>query len=332
MKRLFSILLAAVLVMACLPVTAFAAEAATVDVSSVTAEPGDEVTISYTVSGEFANYELYITYDSILTLVSIDGVIGNVANGKVAYANSENVASHGFTATFKVSESAAPGQYPVSASVDFVSDRNLVDADVSVNGGVVIIEGEEPPVTEHTHTWSDWAVTKEATCTEAGVETRTCDCGESETREIAALGHTWGEWTASETASCEDDVVWTRTCSVCGEVETKETEGGEHVWGEWQSNYDKTHSRECEVCAAGDEGSCEDHAKLIKEDGNVKTYRCELCGYEWTEGENKPPVDDPNLDDVPKTGDITPQITMTVAGVIAMMAAVAFVFKRKAAK
>ena len=38
---------------------------------------------------------------------------------------------------------------------------------------------------EHEHEWSDWTVTTEPTCTEPGVETHTCACGATETREIA---------------------------------------------------------------------------------------------------------------------------------------------------
>ncbi len=45
--------------------------------------------------------------------------------------------------------------------------------------------GEAP----HEHSFGEWTVTKEATCTEKGEETRTCACGETETREIEALGH-----------------------------------------------------------------------------------------------------------------------------------------------
>ena len=49
--------------------------------------------------------------------------------------------------------------------------------------------------------------------------------------------------------------------------------------------------------------------------------------------EPEPPVTEPsgNTDDEPKTGDITPQIVMAVASVIAVAAAAMFVFKRKAA-
>ncbi len=41
----------------------------------------------------------------------------------------------------------------------------------------------------HQHAFGDWTVTTEPTCTEAGEEVRTCHCGETEVREIPALGH-----------------------------------------------------------------------------------------------------------------------------------------------
>ncbi|MDD6264926.1 MAG: InlB B-repeat-containing protein, partial [Clostridia bacterium] len=45
----------------------------------------------------------------------------------------------------------------------------------------------------HTHVYTA-TVTKEATCTEKGVKTFTCECGDSYTEDIPALGHTFGEW------------------------------------------------------------------------------------------------------------------------------------------
>ncbi|MBQ8357693.1 MAG: leucine-rich repeat domain-containing protein [Clostridia bacterium] len=52
-------------------------------------------------------------------------------------------------------------------------------------------ESGEPPA--HTHAFGDWTVTTPATCTAAGVKTRSCSCGETETEEIAATGtHTYG--------------------------------------------------------------------------------------------------------------------------------------------
>ena len=70
----------------------------------------------------------------------------------------------------------------------------------------------------HEHDWSAWKVTTAATCTEKGVETRECDCGETETRDINALGHDWGAWTLSA-----DGSAYTRACKrdKCTATESK---------------------------------------------------------------------------------------------------------------
>ena len=46
---------------------------------------------------------------------------------------------------------------------------------------------------EHTHSFDEGKVTTEPTCTEKGVKTFTCSCGETKTEEIPALGHDWNE-------------------------------------------------------------------------------------------------------------------------------------------
>lgn len=72
---------------------------------------------------------------------------------------------------------------------------------------------------EHEHVWGEWTVTKAATCTETGVETRTCSvCGETETRAIEATGHTIVVDPA--VAPTYDDTGLTEGshCSVCNTV------------------------------------------------------------------------------------------------------------------
>ena len=72
---------------------------------------------------------------------------------------------------------------------------------------------------EHEHVWGEWTVTKAATCTETGVETRTCSvCGETETREIAMIPHTVVVDPA--VAPTYDDTGLTEGshCSVCNTV------------------------------------------------------------------------------------------------------------------
>lgn len=43
--------------------------------------------------------------------------------------------------------------------------------------------------TTHRHQWSEWVMTIAPTCTERGQEERMCECGEKQTRLVAALGH-----------------------------------------------------------------------------------------------------------------------------------------------
>ena len=86
------------------------------------------------------------------------------------------------------------------------------------------LTGEE---SDHVHNWSEWTVTTPATCTATGVETRTCECGRTETRDIPMLEHTAGEAVRENVveATCfaagsYESVVY---CSVCGTQMSRET-------------------------------------------------------------------------------------------------------------
>lgn len=70
------------------------------------------------------------------------------------------------------------------------------------------------------HSWGAWTEKTPATCTEDGLEVRTCtNCPATEQRTIEA-SHKWGEWTVTN-ATCTVDGKKTRECSVCHETETK---------------------------------------------------------------------------------------------------------------
>lgn len=43
---------------------------------------------------------------------------------------------------------------------------------------------------KHTHEYGDWVTVVEPTCTEPGEEERSCSCGKTKERTVAALGHT----------------------------------------------------------------------------------------------------------------------------------------------
>ena len=102
-------------------------------------------------------------------------------------------------------------------AVDFL----LPDWDPS---GVKPVDPDPPSPPGHTHQWSAWAITKAATCTTDGEQTRTCsapDCPNAvETQVIKALGHDWGEWEVVTPAAVGVEGQKRRACKRCTATET----------------------------------------------------------------------------------------------------------------
>ncbi len=73
------------------------------------------------------------------------------------------------------------------------------------------------------HSFGKWSVTKQATCTADGTESRACSaCGNTENRAIAAKGHTAGNWTVTE-STCTNTGVREQRCSSCNNIIKSET-------------------------------------------------------------------------------------------------------------
>lgn len=80
---------------------------------------------------------------------------------------------------------------------------------------------EQAPVTCE-HTWGDWEVIKEATCTEGGEETKTCTkCHATETRQTKALGHKFSDWEVVEEPTATEDGYEESVCERCKARQTK---------------------------------------------------------------------------------------------------------------
>ena len=67
-------------------------------------------------------------------------------------------------------------------------------------------------VPPHTHNYAS-AITTAPTCTQAGVKTFTCSCGDAYTEPVAALGHNYGEWTQTKAPTCTEAGEETRICT-----------------------------------------------------------------------------------------------------------------------
>ena len=110
----------------------------------------------------------------------------------------------------------------------------------------------------HTHSYTD-AVTQAATCTEPGVRTYTCACGDSYTEQIPAEGH---ELVTTDNApTCTEATVVVISCVKCGMTDQETLPATGHSF---------------------DEGVTQ---------GNVTVYTCKTCGH--TKTENQAPSVDP---------------------------------------
>ena len=156
-----------------------------------------------------------------------------------------------------------------------------------------------PEQPDHVHAFGEWETKTPASCTEAEIEIRKCDCGEEETRDgdaatghnyesvvtdptcteagavlyscacgdtytetIAAIGHTFGEWGVETPASCTAAGVETRACG-CGEKETRPIEKLDHTFGEWETKTPASCTEaeiEARKCGCGEEETREGDA------------------------------------------------------------------------
>ena len=79
----------------------------------------------------------------------------------------------------------------------------------------------------------DWHYTETLpTCTKDGEKVGECSrCGMKETKKIPALGHDWGDWTVTTPATCTNEGVETRTCKRDpSHVETRTIPTTGHNW------------------------------------------------------------------------------------------------------
>ncbi len=87
---------------------------------------------------------------------------------------------------------------------------------------VTTTEATTESTTAHTHNYSDWTVTKKATCTEDGTKERKCTvCGDVQTKSISAEGHDYGDWKKDPEPTCTDAGKKSRTCKTCGYVQSE---------------------------------------------------------------------------------------------------------------
>ena len=112
---------------------------------------------------------------------------------------------------------------------------------------------EQKPVHEHKYSAN---LTTNPTCTEEGVMTYTCSCGDSYTEPYPKLEHQYEKEITRE-ATCAEEGETTYTCTLCGDTYTEPITKAEHTPGAAQVTKEATCTEEGE-----------------------KTVRCTVCGEE----------------------------------------------------
>lgn len=144
------------------------------------------------------------------------------------------------------------------------------------------------------HNWTDWEVTRKATCSRAGVKTRYCTrCGAEQTKEIAKLEHKFGKWTVVRKGRCDRPGLQRRECKVCGYEEEKELVVP-HTFDDWvitkQPSCTEKGSRQhmCEVCGYVEARSIDmlphdfEYEVIVEATDHSSGTRarvCRVCGY-----------------------------------------------------
>ena len=131
---------------------------------STTATVGDEVKI------RMLWYPVYKNEEYEMTVYDEDGDAVATASGSLY---NYDTSSRRITVTWDTSDEES-GRYRVVVVKKFYS---LYRWNEAPSTSTLYINLEE-----HVHSFGAWKTTKEATCTEAGTQTRTCSCGEKETR------------------------------------------------------------------------------------------------------------------------------------------------------
>lgn len=219
MKKVFSFLLI-IAVLCTLTVPCFAANP-TVSVKAPNAIAGETITVSVNLSSNsgLAGLKLSVNFNSSeFQLVSGSAQKGKLFDLGIPTENATSVSYAGVSdnpvnlsgeiLTFKLKVLKTGGK--ITVSINEAIDGDNQNVTVSTTSATV----------KCSHANAKWVVTKNATCTEKGSETKECSCGDKSTREIALTSHTFGAWVITKEATETEKGAKERVCKVCSQKET----------------------------------------------------------------------------------------------------------------
>lgn len=255
MKRFLSVfLILAIFCSLVIPVNA-ANPTVTVASSKTAVNTGDTVTITVNLSSgsNLNGIKFKVEYNTsefqyIANSVAASDVFmvepNDRNNGYIIYAgvSMSPVTKGGMLMTFKLKTLKYGGK--ISVTVIEALDGNDNETRVSATGTTL----------KCAHVNAEWKVTKKATCTEKGVETDTCPCGNVSTRDIPMKDHTVGKYTVTKEPTCTEKGTKKAVCTICNKEYTEEIKATGHTYGKWTVEKEATETEkglkkaECTVC------------------------------------------------------------------------------------
>lgn len=174
-----------------------------------------------------------------------------------------------------------------AADVNFDGQVQASDARIILRASVGLEELKDP----HTHSYAS-EVTKQANCTEKGIKTFTCECGDTYTEDIEATGHTEVKDAAVAPACTATGKTEGSHCSVCNTVIKAQTAVPAAGHTEVKDNAvaptctaaGKTEGSHCSVCntvikAQEDVPATGIHVESELDSSTVKKVTCRENGY-----------------------------------------------------
>ena len=101
----------------------------------------------------------------------------------------------------------------------FNNQDDTVSSNSAATAEPVVTATPEPTEAPHEHVYTE-TVTTEATCETDGLKTLTCECGDSYTEVIIAMGHVFGEYIYNGDATYFADGTQTAQCKKCEATDT----------------------------------------------------------------------------------------------------------------
>ena len=236
MKRFLSIfLIIAVVCSFVIPVNA-SSPAVSVSSSKTAVNIGDTVTISVKLASgsnlgaidlnvKFNTSEFQYVSGSAKTggLFTMENTVDKAGN--IRYLGVTDGVANGAGTLVSIKLKVLKYGGKISVSVSEAIDGNDKDVTSTVSASGITLKCA--------HGKAEWKVTKKATCTEKGVETGTCPCGHTSTRDISKTEHKVGKYTVTKEPTCTEKGTKKAVCTVCNKEFTEEIKATGHTYGEW---------------------------------------------------------------------------------------------------